>query len=111
MLKMALQSKVLQEHEKINEKQRQIEESFVLNIDSYKVKILCVQCGQESEKIKCKDCRHEDFHTRNKYLVCTGLWITSSVVLSASTANFLSSIPVGFCVSIIASEIYNKLKF
>jgi hypothetical protein len=30
---MAVQNQVIQEHEKINEKQRQIEESFVINID------------------------------------------------------------------------------
>ena len=108
---MAVQSQVLKEHEKINEKQRQIEESFVINIDSYKSKILCVQCGQESEKIKCKECSNEYFHKRNKYLVCTSLWITSSVILSSSTLDIISSIPVGFCIGTIASEIYNKLKF
>jgi hypothetical protein len=108
---MALQSQVLKEHQKINEKQRQIEESFVVNIDLYKSKILCVQCGQESEKIKCKVCSREHFHRRNKYLVCTGLWLTSSIVLSGVTLDVVSSIPVGFCIGTVASEVYNKLKF
>jgi hypothetical protein len=105
---MELKVQVLEEHSKLNEKQKQIEESFAINIEEYKTKILCVQCGKESEKIKCINCAKESFHQRNSYFIFSGAWVISSITLF-STLDVISSIPAGFCLSTIASEIYTKL--
>jgi hypothetical protein len=66
---MEAKLEVLQEHTKLNEKQKQIEDSFMINIEEYKNKILCIQCGKQSEKIKCEKCAKENFHKRNKSIV------------------------------------------
>jgi hypothetical protein len=105
---MEVQAQALQEHTILNEKQKQIEDSFEITIEAYKSKLLCVQCGKESEKIKCKKCASESFHVRNKYVLFSGIWTLSSVVLF-STVDVVTSIPVGFCCATIASEIYSKI--
>ena len=105
---MEIQVQVVQEHTKLNEKQKQIEDSFSINLEAYKSKILCVQCGKNSEKIKCKECASESFHVRNKYFLFSGIWALSSIVLF-STVDVVSSIPAGFCCATIASEIYSKI--
>jgi hypothetical protein len=105
---MELQVQVLQEHTKLNEKQKQIEDSFVVTIEAYKPKILCVQCGKESEKIKCIACAKENFHKRNSYFLFSGIWAVSSIILF-STIDVVTSIPAGFCFATIASEIYTKI--
>lgn len=105
---MEFKVQVLEEHSKLNEKQKQIEESFAINIEEYKNKILCVQCGKQSEKIKCISCAKEGFHKRNSYLIFSGSWIISSIVLF-STLDIVASIPAGFCCATIANEIYMKL--
>jgi len=105
---MEIQVQVLQEHEKLNEKQKQIEDSFAINLEAYKSKLFCVQCGKESEKVKCVLCAKESFHTRNKYFLFSGIWAVSSIVLF-STVDVVTSVPAGFCCATIASEIYSKI--
>jgi hypothetical protein len=105
---MELQVQVVQEHTKLNEKQKQIEDSFEITIEAYKSKLFCVQCGKESEKIKCKTCASESFHIRNKYFLFSGIWTVSSIVVF-STLDIVTSIPVGFCCATLASEIYSKI--
>ena len=105
---MEAKLEVLQEHTKLNEKQKQIEDSFAINIEEYKNKIQCVQCGKESEKVKCKECAKENIVKRNSYLLFSGSWVISSITLF-STLDVISSIPIGFCCATIANEIYTKL--
>lgn len=105
---MEAKLEVLQEHEKLNEKQKQIEDSFAINIEEYKNKILCVQCGKESEKVKCQLCTKENIVKRNSYLLFSGSWVISSIVLF-STIDVISSIPIGFCCATVVNEIYTKL--
>lgn len=105
---MEIQVQIVQEHTKLNEKQKQIEDSFSVNLEAYKSKLLCVQCGKESEKIKCMICASESFHTRNKYCLFSGIWALSSIIVF-STMDVVTSIPIGFCCATIASEIYGKI--
>jgi hypothetical protein len=104
---MEAKLEVLQEHEKLNEKQKQIEESFAINIEEYKNKILCIQCGKESEKIKCIECSKENIHKRKSYLLFSGSWVISSIALF-STLDIISSIPIGFCCATVVNELYTK---
>ena len=54
------QIEVIENHSRLNEKQKKIEESLSISIEDYKLKILCLQCGKEAEKIKCDQCIKEN---------------------------------------------------
>ncbi len=99
----------LENHSRLNEKQRKIEESLSISIEEYKSKILCLQCGKESEKIKCKECSTENIQKRNSYLIFSGSWGIASIILFF-TSNVYTSIPVGLCCGTVISTIYNNIR-
>jgi uncharacterized paraquat-inducible protein A len=100
---------VLENHSRLNEKQRKIEEAVSISIEEYKSKILCLQCGKESEKIKCQDCSSENIQKRNSYLIFSGSWMLTSVILFF-TSNVYTSIPIGLCCGTVLSTSYNTIK-
>ena len=100
---------VLENHSRLNEKQRKIEESIPISIEEYKSKILCIQCGKESEKIKCQECSSESIQKRNSYLIFSSGWGLTSIVLFF-TSSVYTSIPVGLCCGTILSAIYNNIR-
>ena len=102
------QEQALQDHSRLNEKQKKIEEAFAINIEEFKARILCIQCGKESEKVKCRDCSKESFHKRNSYFIFSGSWVVSSVILFF-TSNVYTSIPVGLCCGTVLSTAYNTM--
>jgi ribosomal protein L37E len=102
------QEQVLQDHSRLNEKQRKIEESYSITIEEYKTKILCIQCGKEAEKIKCEECAKESFHKRNAYFIFSGSWVVSSVIVFF-TSNVYVSVPIGLCCGTILSNAYNTM--
>jgi len=102
------QEQALQDHSRLNEKQKKIEESLTINIEEFKTKILCIQCGKESEKVKCQECSNESFHKRNSYFIFSGSWVVSSVILFF-TSNIYTSIPVGLCCGTVISTTYKAI--
>ena len=103
------QIEVIENHSRLNEKQRKIEESLSISIDDYKTKILCLQCSKESEKNKCEQCVKENIDKRNSYLIFSGTWTISSIIVFFSS-NIYFSIPVGLCCGTVLTSAYNTIK-
>jgi uncharacterized paraquat-inducible protein A len=86
---------ILENHTRLNEKQRKLEEAVSISIEEYKSKILCLQCSKESEKIKCQECSNENIQKRNTYLIFSGSWtITSIIVFFSSNVCLYSPISI-----------------
>jgi hypothetical protein len=110
MQEQQVQVEIFKEHSRLNEKQKQIENSSELELQKYKSNILCIQCGKESSKIKCDNCNREDIGKRIKYSLFTGGWLTSSVLLSFLTGpGFIIS--GGLCCGVLISEAYCMIRF
>jgi uncharacterized paraquat-inducible protein A len=103
------QIEVIENHSRLNEKQKKIEESLSISIEDYKLKILCLQCGKEAEKIKCDQCIKENVNKRNSYLIFSGTWTISSIIVFFSS-NVYTSIPIGLCCGTILTASYNTIK-
>jgi hypothetical protein len=101
---------ILAEHSRLNEKQKQLETIIEINLEQYKSKILCLQCGKEAEKIKCVDCIKESVNERTGYTIYISSWIVSSVGLFFIT-NPSPAIATGFCVGSLAYNVFNLKTF
>jgi hypothetical protein len=100
---------ILAEHSRLNEKQKQLETVIEIDLEQYKSKILCLQCGKESEKIKCNDCSKETIDKRNGYTIYISSWIVSTVGLFFIT-NPTPAIATGFCVGSLVFNLFKSLK-
>jgi hypothetical protein len=100
---------ILAEHSRLNEKQKQLETIIEIDLEQYKSKILCLQCGKEADKIKCVECIKEIVHKRTGYTIYIGSWISSTAVLFF-VANPTSAIATGFCVGSVAFNIFKSLR-
>lgn len=99
---------ILAEHSRLNEKQKHLETVIEINLEQYKSKILCLQCGKEAEKIKCIDCSKETINKRTGYTIYISSWIVSTVGLFFIT-NPTPAVATGFCVGSLAFNIFKTL--
>lgn len=100
---------ILAEHSRLNEKQKQLETVIELNLENYKTKILCLQCGEEANKIKCNTCIKETVDKRTGYTVYISSWISSTVILFFLT-NPTPAVATGFCIGSLAYNAFKSLK-
>ena len=98
---------ILAEHSRLNEKQKQLEISIEINLEQYKSKILCLQCGKESEKIKCVDCSKESINERIGYSIYISSWLASTIILFF-VSNAVPAISTGFCVGSLAFNTFKS---
>jgi len=102
---MQTQEEALQQHSRLNEKQRQIEQILTIDIDDLQVKLKCIQCGKEAIKVKCKECSEEYVRKRNVYTLFTSSWVVSSIVLFSVT-KISTSLSGGFFCGSFVSNLY-----
>jgi hypothetical protein len=101
---------ILAEHSRLNEKQKQLETIIEINLEQYKSKILCLQCGKEAEKIKCVDCSKESVDKRTGYTIYISSWFISTVGLFF-ISNPTPAIATGFCVGSLAYNLRKSFAF
>ena len=104
-----IQLKLREEHSRLNEKQKQLEDSIEIQIESYKSKILCIQCGKEAIKIKCKDCSKETLKERISYNVYISSWTVSTIVVFF-ISNVAPAFATGLCCGTLFVNLYNSFQ-
>jgi len=100
---------IIAEHSRLNEKQKQLETVIELNLENYKSKFLCIQCGKEAEKIKCNDCGKESINERIGYSIYISSWILSTAVLFF-ISNTSPAISTGFCIGSLTFNTFKALR-
>jgi predicted nuclease with TOPRIM domain len=102
-----IQSKLREEHSRLNEKQKQLEDSIELQMENYKSKIVCVQCGKEALKIKCKDCSKETLKERISYNVYISSWAISTIIVFF-ISDAAPAVATGLCCGSLFVNLYKS---
>ena len=102
-----IQLKLHEEHSRLNEKQKQLEDSIEIQIESYKSKILCVQCGKEDIKIKCKECSKETLKERISYNLYISFWTISTIVIFF-ISDAIPAVATGLCCGSLIVNLYKS---
>ena len=108
-IKTDYQSKQLKEHSRLNEKQKQLEDSIELQIETYKSKIACIQCGKEAEKIKCKDCSKETLKERIGYSLYISSWTISTIIVFF-ISDAAPAVATGLCCGSLFVNLYKSFQ-
>ena len=96
---------IIAEHSRLNEKEKKIDEYVSLQIEKDKSAIACLQCGKNSDKIKCKDCAQENKNKRIEYSFFISSWAVSSI-LTFFTSEPSAAISTGLCCGAVITNIY-----
>jgi hypothetical protein len=96
---------IIAEHSRLNAKEKRIDEYANLQIENDKSAISCIQCGKNSDKVKCKECAIENKNKRVEYAFFISSWAVSSILtFFASEAS--SAISTGLCCGAVMTNIY-----
>lgn len=107
------QIQAIQEHSRLNDKQKRIEELVIQNLDylkDVKCKFDCLQCGKESEKPKCLNCLKEIKKEKITYLIFISALVFSSVAFFIRIQPE-ASISFGLCFANLLTNIYQYIIF
>ena len=96
---------IIAEHSRLNEKEKKIDEYANLQIENDKSTISCLQCGKNSDKIKCKNCAQESKNKRIEYSFFISSWAISSI-LTFFANETSSAISTGLCCGAVLTNIY-----
>lgn len=99
----------LREHSRLNEKQKQLEDSIEIQIENCKSKILCIQCGKEALKIKCKECSNETIKERISYNLYISSWAISTIVVFFMS-DVAPALATGLCCGTLLTNLYKSFQ-